>query len=60
MEILIVTDGIRSMIRDGRNHLIENVIASGRRSGMQTFEQHMRELVSSGEILPQMAGEAGY
>jgi twitching motility protein PilT len=48
VEILVVTDGIRSMIRDGRTHLLRNAIATGRNQGMQTMEQHQAELMSGG------------
>jgi twitching motility protein PilT len=52
VEVLLATDAVRSMIRDGRSHLIQNAMATGRNAGMQTFEQHARELVAAGEILP--------
>jgi twitching motility protein PilT len=48
VEVLIANDGVRAMIRDGRNHLIGNAMVTGRRAGMQTFEQHRSELASGG------------
>jgi twitching motility protein PilT len=57
-EILIATDGIRSMIRDGRTHLIQNAIATGRSVGMQSLDQHLEELSASGEISAIHAREA--
>lgn len=50
VEVLVANDAIRAMIRDGRNHLIENAIATGRNAGMQLFEQHVQELTAAGEV----------
>jgi twitching motility protein PilT len=50
VEILLVTDAVRSMIRESRTHLIHNVITTGRSMGMQTFEHHLSELVAHNEI----------
>lgn len=49
-EVLVANDGIRAMIRDGRTHLIENAIATGRNAGMQLFAQHVQELIAAGEV----------
>ena len=49
-EVLVANDGIRAMIRDGRTHLIENAMATGRSAGMQLFEQHIQELIAAGEV----------
>jgi twitching motility protein PilT len=50
VELLVVTDAVRAMIRESRTHLIGNAIATGRQAGMQTFEQHRDELVLAAEI----------
>jgi twitching motility protein PilT len=50
VEVMIATDGIRAMIRDGRTHLIKNAISTARAQGMQTMEQHTAELTRSGEL----------
>lgn len=56
-EVLIANDGIRAMIRDGRTHLIDNAIATGRNSGMQLLQQHVAELIASGEVDARRAQE---
>lgn len=49
-EILVVTDAVRHMIRDGRQHQLSTVMTTGRQFGMQTLEMHVAELLASGEI----------
>ena len=51
-EILIVTPAVRDMIADGRRiGEIRDYIADGRdQYGMQTFDQHLTDLVSAGEV----------
>jgi twitching motility protein PilT len=49
-EILLVNDAVRAMIRESRTHLIGNTIATGRGTGMQSFEAHLEELALAGEV----------
>jgi twitching motility protein PilT len=51
-EILIVTPAVRDMIADGRRiHEIRDYIAEGRdQYGMQTFDQHLADLVQEGVV----------
>jgi twitching motility protein PilT len=49
-EILIATDGVRTMIREGKTHQLRNAIVTGRGVGMQTLEHHLCELVARREI----------
>jgi twitching motility protein PilT len=49
-EILVATDGVRTMIREGKTHQLRNAIVTGRNVGMQTLEQHLSELVARREI----------
>jgi twitching motility protein PilT len=51
-EILIVTPAVRDMIADGKRiHEIRDYIADGRdQYGMQTFDQHLTDLVQEGEV----------
>jgi twitching motility protein PilT len=51
-EILIVTPAVRDMIADGKRiHEIRDYIADGRdQYGMQTFDQHLADLVQAGEV----------
>ena len=51
-EILVVTPAVRDMIADGKRiGEIRDYIADGRdQYGMQTFDQHLADLVASGEV----------
>lgn len=51
-EILIVTPAVRDMIADGKRiHEIRDYIAEGRdQYGMQTFDQHLADLVQEGVV----------
>lgn len=49
-EILIATDAVRNLIREGKTHQLRNAIVTGRNVGMQTLETHLSELVMRGEI----------
>jgi twitching motility protein PilT len=51
-EVLIVTPAVRDMIADGKRiGEIRDYIAEGRdQYGMQTFDQHLADLVQSGEV----------
>jgi twitching motility protein PilT len=45
VEILVATDAVRALIRDGKTHQLRNAIQTGRNAGMQTLETHLSELV---------------
>jgi twitching motility protein PilT len=49
-EILIGTDAVRAIIRDGKTHQLRNTIVTGRSSGMQTLEANLTELVVRGIV----------
>ena len=50
-EIMIVTPAIRDMIAQNRIHEIRDYIADGKeRYGMQTFDQHLADLVHAREV----------
>ena len=50
VEVLIGTDAVRNLIRDSKVHQLKNVMATGRRFGMQTLEQHLAMLVAQRRI----------
>jgi twitching motility protein PilT len=54
-EILVATDGVRNLIREGKTHQLRNAIVTGREAGMQTLETHLTMLVERGEISLAMA-----
>ena len=49
-EVLIGTDAVRAMIREGKTHQLRNAISTGRASGMRTIETSLSELVVRGTI----------
>lgn len=49
-EILVGTDAVRALIREGKTHQLRNTIVTGRAAGMQTLETHLSELVVRGAI----------
>ncbi len=49
-EVMIVTSTIRDLIADGNIAEIRDYIADGMQYGMQTFDQHLTELVNRGEV----------
>ncbi len=49
-EVMVVTPTIRDLIIDNRVSEIRDYIADGSQYGMQTFDQHLAELVHSGEV----------
>ena len=50
MEILIGTDAIRNMIRDGKTHQIPAFLDAGQQYGMQTMDKALLELYRRGTI----------
>ena len=49
-EVLVGTDAVRAMIREGKTHQLRNAIATGRAAGMRTLETSLSELVVRGTI----------
>jgi twitching motility protein PilT len=49
-EIMISTDAIRNLIRDGRTDQIPTYLQTGKQYGMQTMDQALAELVKSGAV----------
>ncbi len=54
-EIMQVNGAIRSMIRDNRNHQIDNAIATGGKDGMISMDQAIVALYKSGNITKETA-----
>ncbi|MBK8978201.1 MAG: type IV pilus twitching motility protein PilT [Planctomycetes bacterium] len=54
-EILIATDGVRSLIREGKTAQILNLLQTGKGHGMQSLEAALIELVKQGQIRPEDA-----
>ena len=49
-EVLHLSNAVRSMIRDNRNHQIDNAIASGGKEGMVSMDQALAALYREGKI----------
>ena len=49
-EVLQMNNAVRSMIRDNRNHQIDNTISSGNREGMVSMDQSIMKLYQEGKI----------
>ena len=54
-EIMIATPAVRSTIREGRIHQLDNLITTGQQYGMQTLNHSLLELVQNGYIQREIA-----
>jgi len=50
VEILVATDAVRNLLREGKTHQLRSVMQTSRNVGMQTLEMHLAELVRRREI----------
>src|SRR4030042_5835173 len=49
-EILLATPAVRNVIREGKTHLIDNIIQTSASLGMTTLESSLSELVKAGKV----------
>jgi twitching motility protein PilT len=56
-EVLIVTNAVKTLIRDGKTHQILSAMQSGSRQGMQTMDSCLAGLVRDGRITLEAAVE---
>jgi twitching motility protein PilT len=49
-EIVLATDAVRRMIREGSVHQVRGVVAASKRDGMQTLEANLSDLVVAGDV----------
>ena len=56
-ELMVGTSAIRNLIREAKVAQMYSAIQTGRKDGMQTLDQNMKELVEKGLITPKMAME---
>ncbi|HEY2430455.1 MAG TPA: PilT/PilU family type 4a pilus ATPase [Acidimicrobiales bacterium] len=56
-EVLIVTNAVRTLIRDGKSHQITSTMQSGAKHGMETMDHSLARLVSDGRISAEVAIE---
>lgn len=50
MEIMVATPAIRNLIREAKSHQITSIIQTSANVGMQTMDQHLRDLYAKGII----------
>lgn len=55
VEVMISNQAIKNLIREGKTYQIPSILQTGKGSGMQTMEGHIKSLVAEGVIEP---GEA--
>lgn len=56
-EILLGTTSVRNNIREGKTHLIDNIIQTSSDEGMMIFEEHLKQLVHQNKISHEIALE---
>ncbi|MBU4332048.1 Flp pilus assembly complex ATPase component TadA [Patescibacteria group bacterium] len=56
-EVLKVNSAVRSIIKEGKYYQLRNLMQISQAEGMKTFDQSLVELVSSGQILLEVALE---
>ncbi|WP_336923554.1 type IV pilus twitching motility protein PilT [Aquipuribacter sp. SD81] len=49
-EVMVATPAIRNLIREGKTHQIYSAMQAGAQHGMHTLDQHLAELVRTGQI----------
>ncbi len=49
-EVIVATNPIRNLVRDGKTHQLRNIVATNMRDGMQTMESALNALVEDGVI----------
>jgi twitching motility protein PilT len=54
-EVLMGTEAVRNLIREGKSRQLRNVVATGGPEGMQTIEMDLARLVSAGLVTMDMA-----
>jgi twitching motility protein PilT len=57
LEILVATDAVRAMIREGKMAQLVSTMQTGKKFGMQVLEDHLNELVASKTISYEQAVE---
>ena len=56
-EVLMGTEAVRNLVREGKSRQMRNVITTGQKDGMQTIEMDLARLVASGLLTMEAACE---
>ncbi|MFT2815216.1 type IV pilus twitching motility protein PilT [Leifsonia sp. A12D58] len=59
-EVLMTTPAIANLIREGKTYQISSMMQAGRDSGMHTMDQHLADLVDSGQITRKAAEDKAH
>ncbi len=54
-EVLMGTEAVRNLVREGKSRQLRNVVGTGGAEGMQTIEMDLARLVTSGLVTMEMA-----
>ena len=54
-EILTMNPGIRSVIREGKTHQIDNMMTTGTEAGMMSLERSLVSLIQAGKLSLEVA-----
>ena len=57
LEIMVGTPAMAAMIREGKSHLLQNVIQTGKKLGMRTLDDSIEELIQRKVVSPEEAFE---
>ena len=49
-EVLMANAAVKTMIREGKGHQINNVILTGKKEGMKLLDQNLKELIHNGLV----------
>jgi twitching motility protein PilT len=49
-EIMVATTAVKTSIRDGKSHMIDNIIQTSAELGMKTLESDLIRLIKEGEV----------
>jgi twitching motility protein PilT len=49
-EVIVATNPVRNIIREGKTHQLRNIVATNMRDGMQTMEASLNALIAAGVI----------
>ncbi len=56
-EVLMGTEAVRNLVREGKSRQMRNIITTGQKDGMQTIEMDLARLVASGLLTMEAACE---
>ncbi len=57
LEIMVGTPAVANLIREGKTHLLQNVIQTGKKLGMRTLDDSIEELMQKKIVSPEEAFE---